>query len=79
MKDIHEKSYDNVTFSSKFSIFWIRKYIDISQKKTLRYTVNPCGDIPLTDNQQSPIGNYNNYKLTTQNYQQNINICDNLA
>ncbi|RKU27437.1 hypothetical protein C6497_11870 [Candidatus Poribacteria bacterium] len=76
MKDIHEKSYSIVTFSIKFSSFWIRKYIEISQKKTMRYTVIPWADIPLSDNQQSLI---DNYKLTTHNYQRNINICDNFT
>ncbi|RKU26870.1 hypothetical protein C6497_12555 [Candidatus Poribacteria bacterium] len=52
MKDIHKKSYGIVTFSIKFSTFWIRKYIDIFQKKPLRYTVNPCAVIQLTDIQQ---------------------------
>ncbi|RKU31104.1 hypothetical protein C6497_02905 [Candidatus Poribacteria bacterium] len=52
MKDNYAKCYDIVTFSIKFNTFWIRKYIDMSQKKTLRYTVKPCSEIQLTDNQQ---------------------------
>ena len=76
MKAIHEKCYDFVNISIKFSTFWIRKCIHLSPKKNVRYTVNPWADIPLSDNQQSPI---NNYKLTPKNYQHNINICDNLT
>ncbi|RKU27139.1 hypothetical protein C6497_11960 [Candidatus Poribacteria bacterium] len=58
MKYIHEKSYDIVTFSIKSRTFWIRKCIDISEKKTVRYPVNPCPKIQLTDNQQPIINNY---------------------
>ncbi|RKU28685.1 hypothetical protein C6497_07950 [Candidatus Poribacteria bacterium] len=64
MKNIHEKCYDIVTFSIKFSTFWITKYIDISQKNTVRYTVNLCAVIQLTDIQQpTSIG----YKLIITN------------
>ena len=68
MKYIHEKSYDILTFSIKSKTFWIRKCIDISEKKTVRYPVNPCPEIQLTDNQQPIINNYKlifaNIKLT---------------
>ncbi|RKU27298.1 hypothetical protein C6497_11135 [Candidatus Poribacteria bacterium] len=59
MKDIHEKSNGIVTFSIKSSTFWIRKYIDVSQKKTVRYTVNPCAVIQLTDIKQLTTISYN--------------------
>ena len=52
MKDIHEKSYNIVTFSINSSPFWFRKCRDRSQKKTVIYQVNPYSEIPLTDNQQ---------------------------
>ncbi|RKU31683.1 hypothetical protein C6497_01305 [Candidatus Poribacteria bacterium] len=66
MKHIYEKRSDIETISIESSTFWIRKYIDISQKEIVRYTVKPCSEIPLSENQQSPI---NNHKLTAQNYQ----------
>ncbi len=76
MKDIHEKSYDIVTFSIKSSTFWIRKCIELSQKKTVRYPVNLWAEIPLTDIHQPTI---NSNKLTPTNYQQSINNCEHLT
>ncbi|RKU31957.1 hypothetical protein C6497_00380 [Candidatus Poribacteria bacterium] len=68
MKDIYKKCYDIVTFSIKSNTFWIRKCIDVYQKQILRYTVEHCSEIQLTNNQQPPIITYNNYKLTTNNF-----------
>ncbi|RKU27356.1 hypothetical protein C6497_11440 [Candidatus Poribacteria bacterium] len=64
MKDIHEKWYNIVTFSIISNTSWIRKYIDITQKNTVRCSGNPCSEMPLTVNQQPTT---NCYKLIIAN------------